>query len=112
LKVAVLANGSIQTALFFISLLHRTIMTTPIKLAYVCWKDAVAEEGAGEAHTTTAQLVELQEVGFLGMEKHDDATVQPGRWRLHVPRVSIQEMRVVDLDKAFSARRPRKKAAM
>jgi len=48
--------------------------------------------------------VELQEIGFLldeneeavviGMEIHHDADVRPGRWRLHIPKVSIQEMRV------------------
>ena len=64
-----------------------------------------------------ARLVELQEIGFLldeneeavviGMEFHDDADVRPGRWRLHIPKVSIQEMRVVELEKAFA--RTRKK---
>jgi len=62
-----------------------------------------------------AALVELHEVGFLlgendeavviGMEFNQDAEIQPGRWRLHIPRVSIQEMRVVELDKAFPKRR-------
>jgi hypothetical protein len=87
-----------------------------VKLAYIRWKDAVSEEasaaGSNPAH---AALVELQEVGFLlgesgeavviGMEFNQDADVQPGRWRLHIPRVAIQEMRVVDLEKAFPVRR-------
>jgi hypothetical protein len=87
-----------------------------MKLAYIRWKDAVAEEASGSnppaAH---ARLVELQEIGFLldeteeavviGMELSDDTEVQPGRWRLHIPRVSIQEMRTVELDKAFAHRR-------
>jgi hypothetical protein len=61
--------------------------------------------------------VELQEVGFLldendeavviGMELSQDPEIQPGRWRLHIPKVSIQEMRLVELDKAFSKRRKR-----
>ena len=59
--------------------------------------------------------MELHEVGFLpgesdeavviGMEFNQDSDIQPGRWRLHIPRVSIQEMRVVDLEKAFPKRR-------
>jgi hypothetical protein len=62
--------------------------------------------------------VELHEVGFLlgesgeavviGMEFNQDTDVQPGRWRLHIPRVSIQEMRVVDLEKAFPVKRRKK----
>ena len=92
------------------------IAVLEMKLAYIRWKDAVAEE-AGDAGTKNpqAQLVELQEIGFLldeneeavviGMEIHNDAEVRPGRWRLHIPKVSIQEMRVVELDKAFARRR-------
>jgi hypothetical protein len=86
-----------------------------MKLAYIRWKDAVSEEAAGGAHPAQASLVELQEVGFLldendeavviGMEINQDADVQPGRWRLHIPKVSIQEMRVIDLEKAFARRR-------
>jgi hypothetical protein len=89
-----------------------------MKLAYIRWKDAVAEEAAEAGpHPAHARLVELQEVGFLldendeavviGMELSQDLDVQPGRWRLHIPKVSIQEMRLVELDKAFSKRRKR-----
>ena len=96
----------------------RRIAVLDMKLAYIRWKDAVAEE-AGDAGTKNpqAQLVELREIGFLldeneeavviGMEFHNDADVRPGRWRLHIPKVSIQEMRVADLDKAFTRRRRR-----
>jgi hypothetical protein len=91
-----------------------------VKLAYIRWKDAVSEEAsAAGANPPHATLVELREVGFLlgendeavviGMEFNEDAEVQPGRWRLHIPRVSIQEMRVVDLEKAFPKRRARNK---
>jgi hypothetical protein len=86
-------------------------------LAYVRWKDAVAEEAGDADHQPTAKLVELQEIGFLldendeavviGMEYNDDPAMRPGRWRLHIPKVSIQEMRVVDLEKAFPKRRKR-----
>ena len=94
----------------------RPIAVLEMKVAYIRWKDAVAEE-AGDAGTKNpqAQLVELQEIGFLldeneeavviGMEIHNDAQIRPGRWRLHIPKVSIQEMRVVELDKAFTRRR-------
>ena len=92
------------------------IVAIQMKLAYIRWKDAVAEEATNaDPKTPQARLVELQEIGFLldendeavviGMEFHDDADVRPGRWRLHIPKVSIQEMRVVELDKAFTRRR-------
>jgi hypothetical protein len=94
----------------------RRIAILEMKLAYIRWKDAVAEEAADAASKNPqARLVELQEIGFLldeneeavviGMEINDDAEVRPGRWRLHIPKVSIQEMRVVELDKAFIRRR-------
>jgi hypothetical protein len=87
-----------------------------MKLAYIRWKDAVSEEASGVGpKPAQAGLVELQEVGFLldendeavviGMEINQDAAVQPGRWRLHIPKVSIQEMRVVEVEKAFPKRR-------
>ena len=92
------------------------IAVLEMKLAYIRWKDAVAEEATNsDPKTPQARLVELQEIGFLldeneeavviGMEINDDAEVRPGRWRLHIPKVSIQEMRVVELDKAFTRRR-------
>ncbi|HUI53484.1 MAG TPA: hypothetical protein VLY04_00840 [Bryobacteraceae bacterium] len=87
-----------------------------MKLAYIRWKDAVSEEAsAALSQPARAGLVELQEVGFLldetdeavviGMEINEDDSVQPGRWRLHIPKVSIQEMRVIDVEKAFPKRR-------
>lgn len=92
-----------------------------MKVAYIRWKDAVAEEASDAApRSTQAKLVELQEIGFLldendeaveiGMEVTDDIEVTPGRWRLHIPRVSIQEMRILDLDKLLPKRK-RKAAA-
>jgi hypothetical protein len=91
-----------------------------MKLAYIRWKDAVAEEAAdGLSHPPIAELVELQEVGFLldendeavqiGMEMGADPGVRPGRWRLHIPRVSIMEMRVVELEKLLPPKRKRSK---
>ena len=92
-----------------------------MKVAYIRWKDAVAEEAAdGPPRPSQAKLVDLQEIGFLldendeaveiGMELSEDAEVRPGRWRLHIPRVSIQEMRILDLDRLLPKRR-RKAAA-
>ena len=89
-----------------------------MKVAYIRWKDAVAEEAAdGPARPIRAELVELQEIGFLldendeaveiGMELADAHDVRPGRWRLHIPRVSIEEMRVIDLDKLLPRKRKR-----
>ncbi|HUA63698.1 MAG TPA: hypothetical protein VML19_33430 [Verrucomicrobiae bacterium] len=89
-----------------------------MKLAYIRWKDAVAEEASdGVPRPSHAELVELQEIGFLldeneeaveiGMELSDSPDLRPGRWRLHIPRVSIEEMRVVDLDKLMPAKRKR-----
>lgn len=87
-----------------------------MKIAYIRWKDAVAEEASDAAsRPVEARLVELQEIGFLldendeaveiGMEATDNPGYIPGRWRLHIPRVSIQEMRVVDLDKLLPKRK-------
>jgi hypothetical protein len=87
-----------------------------MKVAYIRWKDAVAEEASdAAARPSQAKLVELQEIGFLldenqeaveiGMEVTDDEGVKPGRWRLHIPRVSIQEMRVVEVNKLLPKRR-------
>jgi hypothetical protein len=92
-----------------------------MKVAYIRWKDAVAEEAADSLpRPSEAKLAELQEIGFLldendeaveiGMELTEDAEVRPGRWRLHIPRVSIQEMRILDLDRLLPKRR-RKAAA-
>jgi hypothetical protein len=93
-----------------------------MRLAYIRWKDAVSEEAA-EYHDgpTQAQLVELHEIGFLldeneeavviGMEYSGHDEVRPGRWRLHIPRVSIQEMRIWELDKLPAQRKRRKPAA-
>ena len=89
-----------------------------MKLAYIRWKDAVAEEATDSgSHLAQAKLVELQEIGFLldeneeavviGMELTDDPEVRPGRWRLHIPRVSIQEMRVAEITRIFAKTRKR-----
>ena len=87
-----------------------------MKVAYIRWKDAVAEEAVDNPNgPTLAKLVELEEIGFLldendeavyiGMELSDERGVQPGRWRLHIPRVSIQDMRVFELDKLVPKKR-------
>jgi hypothetical protein len=87
-------------------------------ITYIRWKDAVAEEAASRSAVAKACLVELQEVGFvldendeaveIGMEFHDTADVEPGRWRLHIPKVSIVERRDMELSKAFPVRKRKK----
>lgn len=87
---------------------------TDFKLAYIRWKDAQSEEASEPLTEARAHLVELEEVGFLldeneeavliGQEIQDDAKVQAGRFRLHIPRSQIVEMRVVDVKKAFPKR--------
>lgn len=90
-----------------------------MKVAYIRWKDAVQEQAAdGKTRPVAPALAELHEVGFLlgeneeavtiGMEQDSEDGFEPGRWRLHIPRVCIQEMRVVELGKAFPVRRPRR----
>ena len=85
-----------------------------MKLCWVRWKDAVAEEATTQT-TGTAKLTTLEEVGWLlneneegvlvGMERNVEGDVEPGRWRLHIPRVAIQEMKVWELGKAWRRRR-------
>ncbi len=93
-------------------------MANSTRLAYIRWKDAVAEEASDTGtQPPQARLVELQEVGFLldendeavviGMELTDETDVKPGRWRLHIPKVSIQEMRVTELARVFTRTRRR-----
>ena len=89
-----------------------------MRLAHIRWRDAVAE-GGDLSTAPHAALVELEEVGFLldeneeavviGMERHAAADVMPGRWRLHIPRVSIVEMRVAEVEAAFAVRPKRKR---
>jgi hypothetical protein len=86
-------------------------------VSYIRWHDAVSEE-ASDSRAAKACLAELCEVGFLldetdqavtiGMEYQQQEAVQPGRWRLHIPKVCIIERRDVDLDKAFTRGRKRK----
>jgi hypothetical protein len=81
------------------------------KVAFVRWKDAVADEATEPLTLAGAELVELEEVGFLldenddaiqiGMETHYDEGVMPGRWRLTIPKTSIIELRVREFKKCF-----------
>jgi hypothetical protein len=87
-----------------------------MKIAYIRWKDAVSEEASESgSHPAEAKLVELEEIGFLldeneeaveiGMELSADASVKPGRWRLHIPRLSIVEMHMIELNRLLPKRR-------
>ena len=84
-----------------------------MRLALVTWVDAVQEQGEGTE--AKAQPCTLQEVGWLmdeneqailiGMENHMVAKgAVPGRFRLHIPRANIKELRVVEAGKAFPAK--------
>lgn len=90
-----------------------------MKIAYVRWLDACSEE-ASDAKTrpVVPALVELREVGFLlgendeavtiGMEQEAAEDTHPGRWRLHIPKSAIQEMRVAEIATAFRSKRIKK----
>ena len=91
-----------------------------VKLAYVTWRDACSEEASTPGIAVKPRLVELREIGFLlneneeavviGMElEPDGGDCEPGRWRLHIPRVAIVSMKVVELEQAFSTEK-RKRA--
>jgi hypothetical protein len=89
-----------------------------VKIAYIKWRDAVAEEADGPL--AVDRLATLEEIGFFVGESEDAVTIVmekeerhgavcPGRWRLHVPKSAIVELRVVDFEKAFAKpRAPRK----
>ena len=81
-----------------------------MRLALVTWVDAVTD--ATDGGELKAKPCLLQEVGFLvdenedailiTMENHEAAKgVAPGRFKLHIPRRNIKELRVVDMAKAF-----------
>jgi hypothetical protein len=90
-----------------------------MKLVYVRWRDAMKEEAesGGPARPT---LMTLEEIGWLAAENEEaitlamelepgpvidgTATTQAGRWRLHVPKVCIEEVREMEFGKAFPKR--------
>lgn len=89
-----------------------------MKICYLRWRDARSQE-AVEPHTDVEPtLCELHEVGFLlaendeiitiGMEIDADGDTAPGRWRLHVPKVLVQEMKIVDVATLLKKRGRRK----
>ena len=72
-----------------------------MRILYVRWRDACTEDG--ETPYGTPTLAEMHEVGFflgeneealtIGMEMPGDATTHTGRWRLHIPKNNIIEVR-------------------
>ena len=81
-----------------------------MRLALVTWVDAVTD--ASDGGELKAKPCLLQEVGFLvdeneeailiAMENHEATKgVAPGRFKLHIPRRNIKELRIVELNKAF-----------
>lgn len=93
-------------------------------LTYIRWADACYEEADGQA-LRDYRLAILHEVGFLIGEnensvslamEHQDQSVHPGRWRVHIPKVNILERKEVDFEKVFGLttekpkRQPKKKS--
>jgi hypothetical protein len=78
-----------------------------MKIVYVRWRDARSEEAVEPHSDVVPTLCTLNEVGFflgetdealtIGMELEGDGETAPGRWRLHIPKVLIQEIRTVDV---------------
>lgn len=79
-----------------------------MKIAYIRWEDACYEEAIESSDKVVPQLSILNECGFLlaendvavtlGMELDgDDGHTAPGRFRITIPKVAIQEMKVVDV---------------
>lgn len=92
-----------------------------MKLCYIVWRDAQQEACEDPHRKVVPSLVELHEVGWLlaedddivviGMEMDSHGEVEPGRWRLHVPKAMIQQMKVVDLAAFLKVRGGRKRKA-
>lgn len=78
-----------------------------MKIAYIRWLDAWTEEAQTPHTSVKPGLAELHEVGFLlsedsekvviGLEMCGDDT-EPGRFRLHIPKGQIQEMKIMDVE--------------
>lgn len=95
-----------------------------MKLAYIRWQDAVTEyaDDHPSNEQPSAQLALLEEIGFIihetdeavliGMELTDDVNIMPGRFRLHIPKSGILELRTIELDAAFKIKKPKKKKSV
>ena len=77
-----------------------------MKIVYIRWMDACTEEARDPHYSVKPALAELSEVGFLLGETEDAVTIgmeygaddiEPGRFRLHIPRGQIKERVEVDL---------------
>ena len=92
------------------------------QIAYIRWRDACAE-AAEDGGLVIPGLVELDEVGWLAGQDEEVVTIvmemepnlegepaqRPGRWRLHIPRNAIVEMRVMGLGDFLKPLRRRSK---
>lgn len=84
-------------------------------ITYLKWRDAT--HGMGECAPASMGLSDLQEVGWLVQEDDEKITLameyQPDgdtrRLWLTVPKVNILDRRDAELDKAFPARKRRKR---
>jgi hypothetical protein len=79
-----------------------------MKIAYIKWKDAVQELGDTESSVSFEDpLIILEEIGWIVGESEDAISIcmelegdnLPGRWRLHIPRINIEEMRTMEFEK-------------
>ncbi len=88
-----------------------------VNIAYIKWKDAVAEEADGPLGVE--RLAVLEEVGFFAGETEDSVTIAmekeevhgavcPGRWRLSIPKSAIIELRMVEMGRAFGIKKERR----
>lgn len=83
-------------------------------IAYCLWKDACQEQ-ADEPGLPILDdpLVTLQEIGWLISENEDSISLamelesngEPGRWRLHIPKQNIIELRCMELERFPKRRR-------
>ncbi len=87
------------------------------QIAYIKWRDACFEQ-ADDGGPCHADLVELDEIGWLVAENEEAVTIslelepnadgipssKAGRSRLHIPKNGIVEMRVAEFGKAFPKR--------
>ena len=85
-------------------------------IVLVVWRDAMSVEASDPTTPVTPGLCELAEVGWflaeddesivIGMEQSIEG-VDPGRWRLHIPKANIQS---IDILTRKRARKPKPEA--
>lgn len=85
-------------------------------LVYVHWRDACTEEAADPLTPVSDQpLVDLHEIGWLigetdasvSLSMELEPNLNPGRWRLHIPKVNIIERVNYDAGVLLAGKRKR-----